>query len=124
MRTQMVKIDFQKTPDEIVNYLKNKGLKSTFSYKELQKEAHDKAFTVAKVMRTDLLSDIHESLLDSLKTGKNFEAWKKSIIPTLEKKGWWGTQEITNPKTGEIKKIIINSNRLKTIYDTSSLSKT
>ena len=119
MRTQMVKIDFQKTPDEIVNYLKNKGLKSTFSYKELQKEAHDKAFTVAKVMRTDLLSDIHESLLDSLKTGKNFEAWKKSIIPTLEKKGWWGTQEITNPKTGEIKKVIINSNRLKTIYDTN-----
>lgn len=115
----MVKIDFQKTPDEIVNYLKNKGLKSTFSYKELQKEAHDKAFTVAKVMRTDLLSDIHESLLDSLKTGKNFEAWKKSIIPTLEKKGWWGTQEITNPKTGEIKKVIINSNRLKTIYDTN-----
>lgn len=119
MRTQMVKIDFQKTPDEIVNYLKNKGLKSTFSYKELQKEAHYKAFTVAKVMRTDLLSDIHESLLDSLKTGKNFEAWKKSIIPTLEKKGWWGTQEITNPKTGEIKKVIINSNRLKTIYDTN-----
>ena len=116
MRTQMVKLDFQKTPDEIVNYLKNKGLKSTFSYKELQKEAHDKAFTVAKVMRTDLLSDIHESLLDSLKTGKNFEAWKKSIIPTLEKKGWWGTQEITNPKTGEIKKVIINSNRLKKIY--------
>lgn len=119
MRILMVKIDFQKTPDEIVNYLKNKGLKSTFSYKELQKEAHDKAFTVAKVMRTDLLSDIHESLLDSLKTGKNFEAWKKSIIPTLEKKGWWGTQEITNPKTGEIKKVIINSNRLKTIYDTN-----
>ena len=86
MRTQMVKIDFQKTPDEIVNYLKNKGLKSTFSYKELQKEAHDKAFTVAKVMRTDLLSDIHESLLDSLKTGKNFEAWKEGIIVTGKQK--------------------------------------
>ena len=115
MRTQMVKLDFQKTPDEIVNYLKNKGLKSTFSYKELQKEAHDKAFTVAKVMRTDLLSDIHESLLDSLKTGKNFEAWKKSIIPTLEKKGWWGTQEIVSNQ-GEVKTVVINSNRLKKIY--------
>ncbi len=115
----MVKFDFQKTPDEIVNYLKNKQLLQTFSYKELEKEAHDKAFTVAKVARTDLLNDIHESLVDSLKTGKNFEAWKKEIIPTLEKKGWWGTKEIVSNQ-GEIKTIVINSRRLKTIYQTNT----
>ena len=57
MRTQMVKIDFQKTPDEIVNYLKNKGLKSTFSYKELQKEAHDKAFTVQVKLNTNVIGE-------------------------------------------------------------------
>ena len=119
MRTQMVKIDFQKTPQSIVDYLKNKQLTLTYNHYELLKQAHDKAFTVAKVTRMDLLNDIHKSLVDALKTGKNFEAWKKSIIPTLEKKGWWGTQEITNPKTGEIKKVIINSNRLKKIYDTN-----
>ena len=112
----MVKIDFQKTPQSIVDYLKNKQLTLTYNHYELLKQAHDKAFTVAKVTRMDLLNDIHKSLVDALKTGKNFEAWKKSIIPTLEKKGWWGTQEITNPKTGEIKKVIINSNRLKKIY--------
>ena len=119
MRTQMVKIDFQKTPQSIVDYLKNKQLTLTYNHYELLKQAHDKAFTVAKVTRMDLLNDIHKSLVDALKTGKNFEAWKKSIIPTLEKKGWWGTQEITDPKTGEIKKVIINSNRLKKIYDTN-----
>ena len=112
----MVKIDFQKTPQSIVDYLKNKQLTLTYNHYELLKQAHDKAFTVAKVTRMDLLNDIHKSLVDALKTGKNFEAWKKSIIPTLEKKGWWGTQEIANPKTGEIKKVIINSNRLKKIY--------
>ncbi|KLE08113.1 hypothetical protein AF79_09125 [Aliarcobacter butzleri L354] len=115
----MVKIDFQKSPQSIVDYLKNKQLTLTYNHYELLKQAHDKAFTVAKVTRMDLLNDIHKSLVDALKTGKNFEAWKKSIIPTLEKKGWWGTQEITNPKTGEIKKVIINSNRLKKIYDTN-----
>lgn len=119
MRTQMVKIDFQKTPQSIVDYLKNKQLTLTYNHYELLKQAHDKAFTVAKVTRMDLLNDIHKSLVDALKTGKNFEAWKKSIIPTLEKKGWWGTQEITDPKTGEIKKITIGSSRLKTIYDTN-----
>ena len=119
MRILMVKIDFQKTPQSIVDYLKNKQLTLTYNHYELLKQAHDKAFTVAKVTRMDLLNDIHKSLVDALKTGKNFEAWKKSIIPTLEKKGWWGTQEITDPKTGEIKKVIINSNRLKKIYDTN-----
>ena len=115
----MVKIDFQKTPQSIVDYLKNKQLTLTYNHYELLKQAHDKAFTVAKVTRMDLLNDIHSSLNEAIKTGKNFEAWKKSIIPTLEKKGWWGTQEIANPKTGEIKKVIINSNRLKKIYDTN-----
>ena len=114
----MVKIDFQKTPQSIVDYLKNKQLTLTYNHYELLKQAHDKAFTVAKVTRMDLLNDIHESLLDSLKTGKNFEAWKKSIIPTLEKKGWWGTQEIVSNQ-GEVKKVVINSNRLKIIYDTN-----
>ncbi|WP_046996196.1 PBECR2 nuclease fold domain-containing protein [Aliarcobacter butzleri] len=112
----MVKLDFQKTPQSIVDYLKNKQLTLTYNHYELLKQAHDKAFTVAKVTRMDLLNDIHSSLIEAIKTGRNFEAWKKSIIPTLEKKGWWGTQEITNPKTGEIKKVIINSNRLKKIY--------
>lgn len=115
----MIKIDFQNTPDEVVNYLKNKELLNTFNYDEIKKEAHDKAFTVAKVTRTDLLSDIHDSLQDSFKGGKNFEAWKKELIPTLEKKGWWGTQELVNPKTGEIRKVVINSRRLKTIYSTN-----
>ncbi len=115
----MVKIDFQKTPQSIVDYLKNKQLTLTYNHYELLKQAHDKAFTVAKVTRMDLLNDIHSSLIEAIKTGRNFEAWKKSIIPTLEKKGWWGTQEIANPKTGEIKKVIIGSRRLKNIYDTN-----
>ncbi|MDN5054419.1 phage minor head protein [Aliarcobacter butzleri] len=115
----MVKLDFQKTPQSIVDSLKDKQLTLTYNHDELLKEAHNKAFTVAKVTRMDLLNDIHSSLVDAMKSGKNFEAWKKEIIPTLEKKGWWGTKEITDPKTGETKKITIGSRRLKTIYDTN-----
>lgn len=115
----MVKLDFQKTPQSIIDYLKNKQLTLTYNHYELLKQAHDKAFTVAKVTRMDLLNDIHSSLIEAIKTGRNFEAWKKSIIPALEKKGWWGTQEIADPKTGELKEIVIGSRRLKTIYDTN-----
>jgi len=115
----MVKLDFKLTPEEIVAYLKSKGFKLTFDYDELLKDAHNKTFTVAKVMREDLLKDIFESLIEAKKSGKNFETWKENIIPTLQKKGWWGEQEIVNPKTGEVKEIIVNSRRLKTIYSTN-----
>lgn len=117
----MVKIDFQaqETPAEVYDYLKSKGLKLTFDYDELLKEAHDKAFTVAKITRADLLNDIHESLISAMKSGENFKTWKENIIPTLEKKGWWGEKEIINPATGEVKKVVIDSRRLKTIYSTN-----
>lgn len=117
----MVKIDFQaqKTPAEVYDYLKSKGLKLTFNYDELLKEAHDKAFTVAKITRADLLNDVHESLISAMKSGENFETWKKNIIPTLQKKGWFGEKEIVNPATGEVKKVVIDSRRLKTIYSTN-----
>lgn len=115
----MVKLDFKLTPEELVAYLKSKGYKLTFDYDELIKDAHNKTFTVAKVMREDLLRDIHESLIEAMKTGENFKTWKEKIIPTLQKKGWWGEQEIVNPETGEVKEIIVNSRRLKTIYSTN-----
>ena len=82
-------------------------------------EAHDKAFSVAKVTRADLLDDIHVSLQEALKSGATFKEWQKEIKPTLQKKGWWGEKEITDPKTGEVKKIIIGARRLRNIYNTN-----
>jgi len=117
MKIQMVKIDFQKPPEEILNYLKNKGFKLTFDYDELIKEAHHRTFTVAKVTRADLLNDIFNSLATAMEEGKSFKDFKEDIIPTLEKKGWWGKKEILNPITGEVKEVQINSRRLKTIYN-------
>ncbi len=115
----MVSFDFNLEPTEAIDYLKNKGFKLTFNYDELIKEAHHKAFTVAKVTRADLLNDIHEELLKSLKDGIGFKEFKNNIKPTLQKKGWWGKQDIVNPSTGEIKTINIGARRLKTIYETN-----
>jgi len=114
-----VSFDFNLAPTEAINYLKNKGFKLTFDHDELIKEAHHKAFTVAKVTRLDLLNDIHTALNKSLDKGIPFKEFQKSLKSTLQKKGWWGTQDITNPKTGEIKTIDIGSRRLKNIYDTN-----
>lgn len=112
-------ISFKLPPKEAINYLKAKGYNLTFSYKEMMHEAHHKAFTVAKVTRLDLLSDIKEEILKAQKEGSSYQSFKKSIKPTLIKKGWWGDVEVINPKTGEFKNIFVGDKRLKTIFLTN-----
>ncbi len=116
----MPSFDFNLKPNEAINYLKNKGFKLSFDYTDMSREAHHKAFTVAKMTRLDLLTDIHQELIKSLEKGTSFKEFKKNLIPTLQKKGWWGKQEIVNPTTGEVKTVNIGSSRLKTIYETNT----
>lgn len=115
----MATIDFDSPPDQIIDYFKSKKPELHFDYDEIMHSAHNKAFTVAKITRLDLVSDIQESLISAMKNGEDFKTWKKNITPTLEQKGWFGKTEVMNPSTGEFKKITVGSKRLKTIYDTN-----
>ncbi len=114
-----IKLDFKKAPDKNIAFLQEKGLSLSFDYKDLQKEAHQKAFTVAKIMQLDVLADIQDSLLKAMKEGTSFKKWKKEIKPTLQKKGWYGEKEVLNPDTGEVKTTYIGSRRLRTIFETN-----
>ena len=82
-------------------------------------EAHSRAFTVAKIARIDLLSDIQASLSEAYKKGWGFTEWRDNIKPVLAKKGWLGDVSVTNPKTGETKQIYVGSRRLKRIFETN-----
>ena len=110
---------FSLPPEQNIEFLQKKKPKLSFNYDEMSHEAHLKAFTIAKITKLDLLSDIQDSLIKAQKEGKSFEAWKKEIKPTLAKKGWLGEVEVTNDKTGEIKTINVNNTRLKRIYNTN-----
>ncbi|MGP1450858.1 MAG: phage head morphogenesis protein, partial [Wolinella sp.] len=110
---------FSLPPLENMAYLLAKKPELHFNYDEIMHEAHHRAFTVAKITRLDLLGDIQTSLLLAQKEGKSFEHWKKELKPKLQKKGWWGERDITNPKSGEVRRVNINSRRLQTIYDTN-----
>ncbi len=115
----MINFDFTKPPKDAIDHLRSKGYKLTFDYDELTKQAHHKAFTVAKVTRIDILHDIFNSFDKAISNGQTFKDFQKDIKPTLQKKGWWGEKEIINPSTGEIKKIKVDSHRLRNIYKTN-----
>jgi len=110
---------FDTPPIDAIAYLREKKPELHFDYDEMLHEAHHKAFTVAKVVKLDLLSDIQESLIQAQQKGKSFASWKKDLTPTLIAKGWYGKTEVFNEDTGEFKTINVNSRRLQTIYDTN-----
>lgn len=114
-----MKFDFYAEPTKVVEYLRQKRPEVHFDYDEIMHGAHHRAFTVAKITKLDLLSDVQESLAYAAKNGLGFEEWKKSLLPTLAKKGWLGNVEVKDPKTGEIKQIYVGSRRLKNIYNTN-----
>lgn len=119
MGQAMVSFSFNLPPKQNIQFLQQKKPKLSFNYDEVMHEAHLKAFSIAKITKLDLLSDIQDSLIKAQKEGKSFESWKKDIKPTLAKKGWLGKVEVTNEKTGEIKTINVNNTRLKRIYNTN-----
>lgn len=95
-------------PEEALEFFKAKELRPAFSYRDVWRQEHDTAFTVAKVLERDLLADIQKSLADALANGTTFEAWAQGIRGTFEQSGWadYGTEAQT-PR------------RLKTIFDTN-----
>lgn len=107
-------------PKQALEYIKNKKLHPAFSYKDVWNEEHATAFTVAKAMQLDVLSDIKGAVEKAIEKGTTFEQFKKELKPTLMQKGWWGKREMTDPLTGgTITAQLGSDRRLKTIYSTN-----
>ncbi len=105
-------------PEKAIEYFKAKGYAISFDWHEVWKEANARAFTVAKVMKMDILQDIRDGLQDALDNGTAFQTFQKTLEPTLKAKGWWGRQEIVDERTGEIREAQLGSPyRLRTIFD-------
>jgi hypothetical protein len=110
-------------PKVALDYIKNKNLKVGFSYKDVWNEEHATAFTVAKAMQIDVLSDLHNAGIQAVEKGQSFESFKKNIKLTLQQKGWWGRKEMTDPLTGKTVDAQLGSDRrLKTIYNVNMRS--
>lgn len=114
-------------PRDAIAFMRGKGATVTGSWAEWLDGQHARAFTVANVAKLDVVSDIQDSLVKALQEGTTFEAWKRDLIPTLQRKGWWrreGTAEQlqaagrVDPATGELAKGL-TPHRLATIYKTN-----
>ncbi|WP_285409626.1 phage minor head protein [Pseudomonas sp. FR229a] len=77
-------------PANAIAYLHAKGYATTWHWQDLLDQAHHQAFTVAKVMRLDLLSDIRAALETALQQGQTLKQFTANLTPALQAQGWWG----------------------------------
>lgn len=114
-----LKAIFGLEPKNAVAYLKSKGYAISWNWQEMLDQAHDQAFTVAKAMRLDLLSDIRGALETALQEGQTLKQFIADLQPVLEAQGWWGKQVIVDSQgVGEMVQLG-SPRRLKTIYQTN-----
>lgn len=108
------------SPREAVEYFQRKGHQFAFSWQDVERAEHAKAFSVAKVMRADVLKDLRESVDDAIEHGTTLADFRRELTPTLQRYGWWGTQRMVDPADGREKLVQLGSpRRLETIYDTN-----
>ncbi len=108
------------TPEEAVDFFRKKGYAIGFSWRDVWKEEHAVAYTVAKAMRIDILEDIRGAVDTAIDKGVAFNQFKKQLAPVLQAKGWWGRKKIRDPLDGKLKPAQLGSDRrLRIIYDTN-----
>jgi hypothetical protein len=116
----MLQTVFGMAPQEAVDFLRQKGFKIGFDHREVWRQEHQAAFTVAKAMQIDLLEDIRARVDKAIEDGIPFEDFKKALQPNLMRRGWWGKAMMVDPVTGQEKLVQLGSpRRLKVIYDTN-----
>ena len=113
--------DFPSIPfEEAVDALRRRGTNLFVSdhWAEVWQEQHHAGFTVARSAGFDILKDIHAELMKAMENGTTFTDFKRNLVPTLQKKGWWGKTTVTDPVSGEKKTVQLGSiRRLQTIFD-------
>lgn len=107
-------------PQEAIAYMAGRELAGeTFSAYDLWQDQHGRAFTISRLARADLLEALQQSLAKSVAGDLSRKDWIDSAEKLLKNAGWWGTKEVTDPRSGEVLKTRFNHARLQLIFDTN-----
>jgi len=106
------------SPERAVEYFQAKGQRITAGWRDMAVGANAGAFTVAGVLKGEVLQDIRTALEGALQNGEPFDEFLKKLRPRLKTQGWWGIPH--DPETGEvIQGRAMTPHRLRTPYQTN-----
>lgn len=105
-------------PADVIQFWRSKNLKPGFDYRDTWEQEHSIAFSVAKVLRLDVLEALQDELDRAVEQGVPYKQFAKQVKPRMESLGWWAPHEVTDPETGK-KARVDPPKRLKLVYDTN-----
>ncbi|EFZ7274856.1 phage head morphogenesis protein [Shigella sonnei] len=108
-------------PKEAIRYFESKGYTIGFNWHDVEARTHARAFTVAGVLKLDVLQDIRQGLTDSLKNGTTLRQFEDAVLPVLRQKGWIGKGLVAD-EDGVLEGKQLLPRRLKTIFETNMQS--
>lgn len=120
MNADDIKAIFGMTPENAIEYLKQKRIDVSWDWQDMLDDAHVSAFTIAKSAGMDVANDIYQAVVQAAEQGQTLQDFERELTPILQSKGWWGKQDVANPDTGEFQTVTLGTPyRLKTIYLTN-----
>ena len=120
----MAGIDVVDLPDrEAVEHFRAKRNRQdwnwSFDWRDVSAEEHLVQFTFAKAARLDLVEAVRAEVDRAVADGTTLRQFVDTLKPRLQKLGWWGEQEMVDPRTGETRLVDVGPRRLRTIFDTN-----
>lgn len=108
-------------PAEAIAYMAGRDLTGeTYHWYDLWRSEHERAFTVSRLARADLLEALQASISKSVSGDLNRRDWIRDTEQLLKAAGWWGKVDVTDPRTGEVLSTRFNHARLQLIFDTNT----
>jgi len=85
---KMLKLCFDKEPEDIIAYLESQGIEISWGWERQLEIIMRHSFTVSKVYSADALQAILDELVKSVKEGKTFKDFKTGLLDNLSKQGF------------------------------------
>lgn len=107
-------------PEEAIRYFESKGYVIGFNWHDVEARTHATEFTVAGVLKQDVLTDIHGALQAHLENGGTLRDFERQLTPTLIRKGWLADKaRLIADEDGVLEGKQLTPRRLRTIFETN-----
>jgi len=111
----MVDLKIERTPfQEAIDFFQQKVKLPSNAYTDLLHAMHDKAFVIAGVTDTAILTDVHDELVRCMQDGIPFDEFEKRFEKIIESR-WLPTSVTGEPNTGWRARLVYDTN-MQTAY--------